>query len=67
MYLVFHSTNDVFKAEEIFLQNKIPYKMVPAPVVSKVYCNVSIRLEENTDLSLIESFTYEVISDSVSS
>lgn len=46
MYIVFFSTSDVFRAEEILNSASIECKVVPTPVTDKAYCGVCIKTED---------------------
>ena len=61
MNIVFYSTNDVFKAEELLLNNKIECKIVPTPVQDKAYCGVCLETHDNNALSCIKDYEYEII------
>lgn len=61
MYLVFYSTNNVFRAEEILTAAKIECKVVPTPVTDKAYCGVCIETEDQNAAKLMENMEYEVV------
>jgi hypothetical protein len=63
-YFIFYRTNDVFKAEELLIENKINCKIVSTPVQDKAYCGVCVRVnaaDETTKeiLSKIEFIEWE--------
>ena len=57
MHVVFFSTSNVFRAEEILNEAKI----VPTPVTDKAYCGVCIETEDQTAKDLMEDMEYEII------
>ena len=61
MYIVFFSTNNVFKVEELFINANIECKVVPTPVQDKAYCGVCIQTDDVNAESLIKDIEYEVI------
>ena len=61
MFIVFYSTNDVFRAEEILNNNKIDCKVVPTPVQDKAYCGVCVLTDNEKAKTLVEDMEYEVI------
>lgn len=44
MYLIFYKTSDVFKAEEILMENDIKSDVVPTPVQDKAYCGICLKV-----------------------
>ena len=54
MHIVFFSTSNVFRAEEILIDAKIECKVVPTPVTDKAYCGVCIETEEQNAKDLME-------------
>ncbi len=61
MYIVFFSTSNVFRAEEILNKEKIECKVVPTPVTDKAYCGVCIETENQNAKDFMEDMEYEVI------
>lgn len=61
MYIVFYSTSDVFRAEEILSEAAIECKVVPTPVTDKAYCGVCIMTENENAKDLMEDMEFEVI------
>lgn len=61
MYIVFFSTSNVFRAEEILTEAKIECKVVPTPVTDKAYCGVCIETENHNAKNLMEDMEYEII------
>lgn len=61
MYIVFFSTSDVFKTEEILNEKNIECKVVPTPVQDKAYCGVCIETYDNIAESLIPDMEHEVL------
>ena len=60
MHIVFFSTNDVFKAEELLSENDVKCKVVPTPVTDKAYCGVCIETFENIE-NILHDLEYKMI------
>lgn len=61
MHIVFFSTSDVFRAEEILNEKQMECKVVPTPVQDKAYCGVCIETQEESAIDFMEDMEYEVI------
>lgn len=61
MYVVFYSTSDVFKAEEILIDKKINCKVVPTPVQDKAYCGVCLQVKNIPIEDVFSDMEYKVI------
>ncbi len=61
MHIVFYSTSDVFKAEEILNDKNIECKVVPTPVQDKAYCGVCVETRNETAKDLIGELEFQVI------
>ena len=61
MHVVFFSTSNVFRAEEILNEAKIECMVVTTPVTDKAYCGVRIETEAQTVKDLMEDMEYEII------
>ncbi len=61
MYIVFFSTSNVFRAEEILNAAKIECMVVPTPVTDKAYCGVCIETENQNAQNLMEDMEYEIV------
>lgn len=61
MHIVFYSTSDVFKAEEILNDEDIECKVVPTPVQDKAYCGVCIWTECRAAQKMLGCIEYEII------
>lgn len=61
MHYMFFSTNDVFECEEILVNNKIAFKIVPTPVKGSVYCGVCIwsNEEESMVFKMFSEYEFE--------
>lgn len=59
MYIVFYSTSNVFRAEEILNNESIECKVVPTPVSDKAYCGVCIQTDENPT-ELLQDMEYVI-------
>lgn len=61
MYIVFYSTSDVFKAEEILTDKNIECKVVPTPVQDKAYCGVCVETQDERAKTLMGDMENEVL------
>lgn len=61
MHIVFFSTSNVFRAEEILNENDIECKVVPTPVQDKAYCGVCVETKDEKAKDLMEDMEFEVI------
>ena len=61
MFIVFYSTSNVFRAEEILNGAAIECKVVPTPVTDKAYCGVCIQTENEQAKDLMDDMEFEVI------
>lgn len=61
MYIVFYSTSNVFRAEEILNAANIECKVVPTPVTDKAYCGVCIQTENKEAEKLMTDMEFELI------
>ena len=53
MFLVFYSTSNVFKAEEILNKHDVECNIVPTPAMDRAYCGVCLEVNNGTNLDLI--------------
>ena len=61
MYIVFFSTSDVFRAEELLGNASIECKVVPTPVTDKAYCGVCIKTDDSSAVDCIDEMEHDVI------
>lgn len=61
MHIVFFSTSNVFKAEEILNENNIECKVVPTPVQDKAYCGVCVETQDDQAIKLMGEMEFEVV------
>lgn len=61
MHIVFFSTSNVFRAEEILNEKGIECKVVPTPVQDKAYCGVCIQTENIVAKELMEDMKFGII------
>lgn len=61
MHIVFYSTTDVFRAEELINTSGSICKVVPTPVQDKAYCGVCVETEDTTVLNLLNGLEYQVL------
>lgn len=53
MFVVFYSTSNVFKAEEILNSNGVICNVVPTPATDRAYCGVCLEVSSEVNLDLI--------------
>ena len=61
MFIVFYSTSNVFRAEEILNEAAIECKVVPTPVTDKAYCGVCIQTDDEEAKGLMDDMEFEVV------
>ena len=64
MHLIFYKTNDVFTAEEKFIENNINVEIVPTPVQDKAYCGVCVKIcNDDLDMAsvLLSDLEYKTV------
>lgn len=61
MHIVFYSTSDVFRTEDILNTNSIDCKVVPTPVQDKAYCGVCIETNDDRAILMISDMEYDVL------
>lgn len=63
MYIVFYSTSNVFKAEEILKLSKIECQVVPTPASDRAYCGVCLKVKSGTPLDSISNIEHSTMED----
>lgn len=63
MHIVFYSTSNVFKAEELLINAGVSCEVVPTPVQDKAYCGVCIRTQEEKALKKLKGIELKVIEE----
>ena len=63
MYIVFYSTSNVFKAEEMLNQSGIKCQVVPTPASDRAYCGVCLKVEKEAGLDSISSIEYSIMEE----
>lgn len=58
MFVVFYSTSNVFKAEELFKNNGIECNIVPTPAIDRAYCGVCLEVNKDINLDLISDIEH---------
>ncbi|MBD5540055.1 MAG: DUF3343 domain-containing protein [Lachnospiraceae bacterium] len=61
MFVVFFSTSNVFKAEEILDKAKIKCDVVPTPASDRAYCGVCLQVDSNEPLDVIAELEYVIM------
>jgi len=63
MYIVFFSTSNVFKSEDLLNKANVHCEVVPTPATDRAYCGVCLKVSNDSDLSSLENIEYERIED----
>lgn len=63
MHIVFYSTSNVFKAEELLADAGVSCQVVPTPIQDKAYCGVCIMTQEKKALELLKNIEFKVIEE----
>ncbi len=63
MYIVFYSTNNVFKAEELLQKANVDCSIVPTPVQDKAYCGVCVKTSASNCTELLSELEHIVIEE----
>ncbi len=63
MHIVFFSTNNVFKAEELLTNANIECQVVPTPVQDKAYCGVCIMTTEKRAVELLRDIEFKLVEE----
>lgn len=58
MFVVFYSTSNVFKAEEILNKYDVECNVVPTPATDRAYCGVCLEVNDGTNLDLISNIEH---------
>lgn len=58
MFVIFYSTSNVFKAEEILNKHSIECNIVPTPTMDRAYCGVCLEVDDEINLDLISNIEY---------
>mgnify|MGYP004664923249 CR=1 FL=1 len=58
MFVVFYSTSNVFKAEEILNNNNVECSVVPTPVMDRAYCGVCLEVKNGANLDFISNIEH---------
>ena len=61
MHIVFYSTSDVFRTEEILNIGGIECKVVPTPVQDMAYCGVCIETADDRAKDLIQDMEFVIL------
>lgn len=61
MFVVFYSTSNVFKAEEVLNCNGVECNIVPTPATDRAYCGVCLEVSRETNLDLISNIEYVIL------
>ncbi len=63
MHIVFYSTSNVFKAEELLIKAGISCQVVPTPVQDKAYCGVCLLTHDQKAIDELEGIDFKVIQE----
>lgn len=61
MHIVFFSTSNVFKAEDLLQKARVECVVVPTPVQDKAYCGVCIMTHDKKALEILSDIEFDVI------
>ena len=61
MYIVFFSTSNVFKAEDLLNKANVVCQVVPTPASDRAYCGVCLYVDVHAKLDAISSIEYDKI------
>lgn len=61
MYIVFFSTSNVFKAEDLLNKADVVCHVVPTPASDRAYCGVCLKVDRNARLDVISNIAYDKI------
>lgn len=61
MYVVFFSTSNVFKAEELLINAGVKCEVVPTPASDRAYCGVCLEIGEKEALDAISELDYVIM------
>lgn len=63
MHIVFYSTSNVFKAEEMLTYAAISCEVVPTPVQDKAYCGVCIQTQDAKAAEILKDIEFKIIEE----
>lgn len=63
MHIIFYSTSNVFKAEELLIAASVSCQIVPTPVQDKAYCGICIMTQEKKAVELLKNIEFKVIEE----
>lgn len=63
MHIVFYSTSNVFKAEEVLTNAAISCEVVPTPVQDKAYCGVCIQTQDAKAVEILKDIEFMIIEE----
>ena len=63
MYVMFFSTSNVFRAEELLNQAKIKCEVVPTPATDRAYCGVCLKVDDKEPLEVISGIEYRTMEE----
>ncbi len=61
MFVVFYSTSNVFKAEEILNNKGITCSVVPTPALERAYCGVCLKVSDDENIDGLLNIEHEVV------
>ena len=63
MYVVFFSTCNVFKAEELLVSSGEKCSVVPTPATDRAYCGVCLEVDKDATLDVIKDIEHVILED----
>ncbi len=61
MYVVFFSTSNVFRAEELLKKDGIQCEVVPTPATDRAYCGVCLKVTKDVSLDSINKIEHVLL------
>jgi hypothetical protein len=63
MYVVFFSTSNVFRSEELLTKAGVKCEVVPTPATDRAYCGVCLKIHSEESLDAISGLEYVVLEE----
>ena len=63
MYVMFYSTSNVFRAEELLKKANIECMVVPTPATDRAYCGVCLKVDSGISLEIISDIEHSTMEE----
>ncbi len=63
VYVMFYSTSNVFRAEELLKKANVECTVVPTPATDRAYCGVCLRVDSGVSLEVISDIEYSAMEE----